>query len=69
MSGPATPSLCLSCSFVREVHGRRGQVYLLCRNEAIEAKYLPQPVLECHGYDPVVAQESISARNDDDGPR
>ncbi len=49
-SAPA--SLCTSCVFVRLVHGRRGQTYLMCRNEAIKAKYLPQPVVQCHGYTP-----------------
>jgi hypothetical protein len=43
-------SLCESCSFMREVHGRLGQRYLLCRNETIDAKYPPQPVLACPGY-------------------
>jgi hypothetical protein len=46
------PSLCRSCVFVKETTGRRGQTYLLCRNEAIEAKYPPQPVLACPGYLP-----------------
>jgi hypothetical protein len=45
-------SLCQSCSFKRDVHGRRGQHYLLCRNESIDAKYPPQPVLACLGYRP-----------------
>jgi hypothetical protein len=45
-------SLCQSCSFKRDVYGRRGQHYLLCRNDAIEAKYPPQPVLACSGYRP-----------------
>jgi hypothetical protein len=44
-------SLCPSCRFVQEVKGRLGQRYLLCRNEAIEAKYPPQPVLACPGYE------------------
>ncbi|MBK7779248.1 MAG: hypothetical protein IPJ58_00380 [Ardenticatenia bacterium] len=44
------PSLCGSCDFVRRVHGRRGQTYLLCGNERIAAKYPPQPVLNCPGY-------------------
>jgi PhzF family phenazine biosynthesis protein len=44
------PSLCDSCSFKRDVRGRRGQRYLLCRNETIDAKYPPQPVLICPGY-------------------
>jgi hypothetical protein len=43
-------SLCLSCAFVRSVTGRRGQRYLLCRNEAIPEKYPRQPVLACSGY-------------------
>ena len=43
-------SLCQSCRFVREVQGRAGQRYLLCRNESIEAKYPPQPVRACPGY-------------------
>ena len=30
-----TPTLCTSCTFVRHVHGRRGQLYLLCRNDTI----------------------------------
>jgi len=51
MRTPTDSSLCLSCRFVREVRGRRGQLYLLCRNEAIEAKYPPQPVLACRGYE------------------
>jgi hypothetical protein len=44
--------LCQSCSFKRDVHGRRGQRYLLCHNEAIDARYPPQPVLACPGYRP-----------------
>ena len=49
-------SLCRTCVFVREVSGRHGQVYLLCRNEAIAVKYLPQPVLECGGHSPSVKE-------------
>jgi hypothetical protein len=43
-------SLCRSCLFVRTVRGRRGQQYLLCRNDAIPEKYPRQPVLACAGY-------------------
>jgi len=46
-----SPSLCHSCAFVRLVHGRRGQTYFLCRNEAIPLKYPPQPVSRCVGYE------------------
>jgi len=52
-SSPA--SLCLSCRFVRTVGGRRGQEYLLCRNDAVPEKYPRQPVLSCHGYEPSVS--------------
>ena len=44
------PSLCDSCSFKRDVRGRAGQRYLLCRNGTIEVKYPPQPVQICPGY-------------------
>jgi hypothetical protein len=47
-----TPTLCASCAFVRHVNGRRGQTYLLCRNENIAAKYPRQPILTCPGYQP-----------------
>jgi hypothetical protein len=55
---PANPtaasrtSLCESCAFVRRVEGRHAQRYLLCRNPSIAAKYPPQPVLACPGYEP-----------------
>jgi hypothetical protein len=58
-AGPA--SLCHTCTFVREVTGRLGQTYLMCRNEAIPAKYLPQPVLQCVGYAPVSAPEETES--------
>jgi hypothetical protein len=48
---PSQTSLCQSCVFVRRVRGRRGQEYLLCRNEAIPEKYPRQPVLTCPGYE------------------
>jgi hypothetical protein len=43
-------SLCLTCTYVRRVHGRRGQTYLLCRNDEIAEKYPRQPVAGCTGY-------------------
>jgi hypothetical protein len=48
---PGPVSLCLSCRFVRTVHGRRGQQYLLCQNVAVPEKYPRQPVLACRGYE------------------
>ena len=44
-------SLCQICAFVREVKGRHGQTYLLCRNTAIPDKYPRQPVVACPGYE------------------
>ena len=46
------PTLCVSCAFVRHVHGRRGQIYFLCRNETIATKYPRQPIVTCPGYQP-----------------
>jgi hypothetical protein len=60
------PSLCQSCSFKRDVHGRRGQHYLLCRNESIDAKYPAQPVLACGGYSPLLPEHHLG-RLDEDG--
>lgn len=44
------PSLCRTCVSVRLVEGKRGQIYLFCRNETIPEKYPPQPVVSCSGY-------------------
>jgi hypothetical protein len=49
---------------MRPVRGRRGQRYLLCGNENVEAKYPPQPVRACHGYTP----EAEPRRDPDLGP-
>jgi hypothetical protein len=57
-------SLCHTCTFVRGVKGRLGQTYLMCRNEAIPAKYLPQPVLQCVGYSPVSPHEETENATD-----
>jgi hypothetical protein len=45
-------SLCSTCAFARAVQGRRGQTYVLCRNDAIPEKYPRQPVTSCSGYKP-----------------
>ena len=39
--------------------GRRGQTYLMCQNDSIAAKYLPQPVLQCVGI-PVSPQQGAA---------
>jgi len=43
-------SLCPTCAFVQNVHGRHGQTYYLCRNTTVAAKYPRQPVGSCHGF-------------------
>jgi hypothetical protein len=45
-----TLSLCPSCTFVKNVHGRGDHLYYLCRNESIAAKYPRQPVRNCPGF-------------------
>ena len=45
-------NLCPGCAFAWEVRGRRGQIYLLCRNESVPEKYPRQPVVSCAGYKP-----------------
>jgi hypothetical protein len=59
-------SLCQSCSFKRDVRGRHEQRYLLCRNEAIDTKYPPQPVLACAGYRPLLPEHHLG-RLDENG--
>jgi hypothetical protein len=54
-----TTSLCASCVSMREVRGRCGQTYLLCRNPAIAAKYPRQPVLACAEYRASEAQRAV----------
>jgi hypothetical protein len=50
VNGSTRLSLCGSCLFARDVQGRRGQIYKLCRNENVAAKYPAQPVLACGGF-------------------
>ena len=42
---------------MRVVSGRRGQAYLLCRNEQLPEKYPRQPVMSCTGYTPGAATQ------------
>jgi len=49
-----TISLCPRCTHVKLVANDRGSTFLLCRlaaRDARFAKYPPQPVLSCPGYD------------------
>jgi hypothetical protein len=43
------------------VKGRLGQTYLLCANDAIDAKYPRQPVLACPGYEKRTAKGDEAA--------
>jgi hypothetical protein len=52
MIRPVDAGLCATCAFTQAVTGRRGQRYLLCRNDNVPARYPPQPVLTCSGYEP-----------------
>lgn len=51
---PAMQSLCESCSHMRANVSPKGSRFLMCRlakdNERF-AKYPPQPVMRCTGYD------------------
>jgi hypothetical protein len=68
-SSPGSRSLCTSCRFVRAVRGRRGQQYLLCRNDAVPEKYPRQPVLSCHGYERSFSPGSAGEGDDRVAPR
>jgi hypothetical protein len=49
------PSLCLSCTWKREVVSGRGSRFLLCRRSATNPslpKYPIQPVLDCPEFEP-----------------
>lgn len=46
--------LCATCQFRREVHNKRGSVFILCQRSETEPgfpKYPPLPVLRCRGYE------------------
>jgi hypothetical protein len=50
----AARSLCARCRHVKLVRSEKGSVFLLCRlaaHDARFAKYPPQPVLACAGFE------------------
>lgn len=53
-------SLCETCTWMREIVTPRGSRFLLCQlfqtNQAF-AKYPPQPVVRCCGYEEKQARE------------
>jgi hypothetical protein len=51
------PSLCESCTSMREVVSGKGSRFLLCQLSATNpafAKYPPQPIVRCSGYLPKI---------------
>jgi len=54
---PFIGSLCESCESMREVVSGKGSRFLLCQlsttNPAF-AKYPPQPIVRCSGYQPTI---------------
>jgi hypothetical protein len=56
-------SLCHTCRWLRVVTSGRGSTFLLCRKsqeDARFAKYPPQPIARCSGYEPQDAEEGTS---------
>jgi hypothetical protein len=54
-------SLCQSCQWMRLIVSSRGSQFLLCQKSQTDvhfAKYPPQPIARCPGYEPAVAQAS-----------
>lgn len=51
-------SLCETCRHVREITSARGSRFLLCQKSLKDerfAKYPPQPVIRCAGFEPLPA--------------
>ena len=49
----ASRSLCRSCAWMREIVSGRSSRFLLCQksqNDAQFAKYPPQPIVRCSGF-------------------
>ena len=50
-----TSSLCERCRWLREVISGKGSRFLLCERSRVDpqfAKYPPQPVASCPGFEP-----------------
>ena len=53
-------SLCQTCLHVREITSGKGSVFLLCQLAQVDdrfAKYPPQPIVRCTGYEPREADQ------------
>lgn len=62
------PSLCESCAWMREIVTPKGSRFLLCQLSQINAhyaKYPPQPVIRCAGYQ---MKERKDASSDEAAP-
>jgi hypothetical protein len=54
-------SLCQSCQWMRMIVSGRGSQFLLCQKSQSDprfAKYPPQPIARCSGYEPNVGPAS-----------
>jgi hypothetical protein len=61
---PTTTSLCHSCSWLRLITSGRGSRFFLCRKAQDDpryAKYPPQPILRCSGYERALPVEPPAA--------
>ena len=57
-------SLCISCAFLRVVTSGRGSRFLLCRKAEEDprfAKYPPQPIVRCSGYESTLPADAPAA--------
>ncbi|MGC4007385.1 MAG: hypothetical protein QM811_31380 [Pirellulales bacterium] len=68
MSGanPIPPTLCAACRWVKPVVSGKGSRFLLCRKSLSDpafAKYPPQPVVRCVGYEAVSGDDDRPAKS------
>jgi len=62
---PLTNSLCESCNSMREVVSAKGSRFLLCQLSTVDsafAKYPPQPIVRCRGYQAITEDKSESSQ-------
>jgi hypothetical protein len=61
---PLFASLCETCASMREVVSAKGSRFLLCQlsiKDSSFAKYPPQPIVRCTGYQPKSEREDEAA--------
>lgn len=58
-------SLCQTCRHVREIRSPRGSRFLLCQRSQVDprfAKYPPQPIVKCSGFEEGAASDADGSR-------